>query len=103
MIFQNIKKDSNIKNKIYYDSFERDMFLSTDQYAKHIDFVFHIVARTDTTESNVNIFNELNLNYSKKIWKYCSKHKIPLIYASSASTYGDGKLGYDDKDDSLII
>jgi ADP-L-glycero-D-manno-heptose 6-epimerase len=95
-------KDSNIKNKLYFDFFERDMFFSTDQYARHIDFVFHIGARTDTTEFNSEIFNELNLNYSKKIWKYCSKHKIPLIYASSASTYGDGKLGYDDKDDSII-
>lgn len=100
--FSKHNKDSNIKDKFYFDYFERDMFFSTDQYASHIDFVFHIGARTDTTEFNKDIFNNLNLNYSKKIWKYCTKHKIPLIYASSASTYGDGKLGYDDKDDSLI-
>lgn len=100
--FSKHNKDSNIKDKFYFDYFERDMFFSTDQYASHIDFVFHIGARTDTTEFNKDIFNNLNLNYSKKIWKYCTKHKIPLIYASSASTYGDGKLGYDDKEDSLI-
>jgi ADP-L-glycero-D-manno-heptose 6-epimerase len=95
-------KDSNIEYSICFDYFDRNTFFSDPYYARHIDFIFHIGARTDTTEFNSEIFNELNLNYSKNIWKYCSKYKIPLIYASSASTYGDGKLGYDDKDESLI-
>ncbi len=61
-----------------------------------IDFVFHLGARTDTTEFDYAIHQHLNVDYSKKIWNYCTINNIPLVYASSAATYGDGKLGYDD-------
>ena len=61
-----------------------------------IDFVFHLGARTDTTEFDKVIFDELNLNYSKSIWELCSEYVIPLVYASSAATYGLGEFGYDD-------
>lgn len=63
---------------------------------QQVDFVYHLGARTDTTEFDVSVFNELNLNYSKRVWQLCSKYSIPLIYASSAATYGSGDLGYDD-------
>jgi ADP-L-glycero-D-manno-heptose 6-epimerase len=62
-----------------------------------IDFVIHLGARTDTTEFDYAIHQELNVEYSQQIWNYCSEKKIPLIYASSAATYGSGELGYDDK------
>ncbi|MFZ4786057.1 MAG: ADP-glyceromanno-heptose 6-epimerase [Flavobacteriales bacterium] len=68
---------------------------------EQVDFVFHLGARTDTTEFNKAIFDELNLNYSKEIWQICTEKAIPLVYASSAATYGDGALGY--KDDHSII
>ena len=42
------------------------------------------------------MFNELNLNYTKAIWQICTNNFIPLIYASSAATYGLGEQGYDD-------
>jgi ADP-L-glycero-D-manno-heptose 6-epimerase len=58
--------------------------------------VFHIGARTDTTEFNKEIFNELNEDYSKKIWDYCVNNQVPLVYASSAATYGLGEFGYSD-------
>jgi len=58
--------------------------------------VLHIGARTDTTEFDVNVFDILNLNFSKQIWLRCTDHQIPLIYASSAATYGLGELGYND-------
>jgi ADP-L-glycero-D-manno-heptose 6-epimerase len=58
-------------------------------------------ARTDTTEFNTAIFDELNLNYSKEVWNLCVKYAIPLVYASSAATYGDGALGYDDNHDII--
>ncbi|MBO6518176.1 MAG: ADP-glyceromanno-heptose 6-epimerase [Bacteroidia bacterium] len=58
--------------------------------------IIHLGARTDTTEFDQSIFNELNLEYSKAIWQHCVQHSIPLIYASSAATYGDGSLGFDD-------
>lgn len=66
-----------------------------------VDFMIHLGARTDTTEFDYAIFQELNVDYSKAIWQICAEHNIPLVYASSAATYGDGELGFDD-DESTI-
>lgn len=66
-----------------------------------VDAIFHLGARTDTTEQNVAIFDELNLEYSKALWMLCAGFQIPLLYASSAATYGLGEHGYSD-DHSLI-
>lgn len=66
-----------------------------------VDAVFHIGARTDTTEMDSAIFNDLNLEYSKALWMLCSGFQIPFFYASSAATYGLGELGY--SDDHTII
>jgi ADP-L-glycero-D-manno-heptose 6-epimerase len=96
------KKNKNLERKIISQFIDRD-HLFTDgkiDFTK-IDFIIHLGARTDTTEMNYQIFNELNLNYSKSIWNRCTEFQIPLIYASSAATYGDGKLGFDD-DENLI-
>jgi ADP-L-glycero-D-manno-heptose 6-epimerase len=57
---------------------------------------FHIGARTDTTEFNKEIFDRLNLNYTKSIWKICVEFGLPFVYASSAATYGLGEFGYND-------
>ena len=43
-----------------------------------------------------NIFDELNIDYSQKVWKLCVEFGLPLVYASSAATYGMGEHGYDD-------
>jgi ADP-L-glycero-D-manno-heptose 6-epimerase len=74
-------------------------FLKTN--TKIIDIVYHLGARTDTIEPNKEIFNKLNLEYSKDIYNLCAEFDIPLIYASSAATYGRGEFGYDDDEDSI--
>lgn len=61
-----------------------------------IDLIIHLGARTDTTETDIDLFDRLNLNYTKQLWNYCATHNIPLIYASSAATYGLGEFGYED-------
>lgn len=66
-----------------------------------IDWVLHLGARTDTTEFDYSIHEQLNLNYSKSIWNYCVQNKVPLVYASSAATYGAGEQGYLDEESSL--
>lgn len=71
------------------------------EHHQQVDFVFHLGARTDTTEFDYSIFQELNVSYSKAIWELCTQHQIPLIYASSAATYGDGKLGYIDNEGEI--
>ncbi len=100
--FSKTQKHSNISHKIFLQKVERSTFFTwLSGHARDVQFVFHIGARTDTTEFNMSVFDELNLNYSKKVWEACSEHGIPMIYASSAATYGDGSLGYDDLDDGL--
>lgn len=96
--FNKSEKDNNLKNKKYLKKIDRTEFLKllSPNDKNDVEFFVHIGARTDTTETNVEIFNELNLNYSKSIWNYCVKNKIPLIYISSAATYGNGEYGYDD-------
>lgn len=94
--FSNENKTENYSSKSFKKLVNRiDFIAELDNYTD-VDFVFHLGARTDTTEFNIEIFNELNLNYSKTIWSWCSKNKIPLVYASSAATYGGGEHGYDD-------
>tara|TARA_B110000285_G_scaffold163881_1_gene183003 strand:- start:81 stop:1082 length:1002 start_codon:yes stop_codon:yes gene_type:complete len=61
-----------------------------------VQFVFHLGARTDTTELDRTIFDELNLYYSQTVWKQCVEFGLPLVYASSAATYGAGEHGYKD-------
>lgn len=61
-----------------------------------IECIIHLGARTDTTEFDYSIHETLNVEYSKSVWQYCTLHQIPLIYASSAATYGAGEFGYDD-------
>ena len=91
------KKKPNHIHLRYEHKIQRDDFF--DWYkAKQPDvkFIFHLGARTDTTEMDYSIHEKLNLKYSKSIWDICSNHKIPLIYASSAATYGLGENGYSD-------
>lgn len=92
----------NIASKAYTAKIQRMDFPEwlTEHY-EEVEFIFHIGARTDTAEFNKAIFDELNFNYSKTIWSLCTKFEIPLVYASSAATYGMGEYGY--KDDESII
>ena len=95
--FSRDDKKLNYEKKKFIAKIEREVFFEwLFQTRPRIDFVFHIGARTDTTEFNYAVHQRLNVEYSKKVWQYCTVHKIPLIYASSAATYGGGEFGYDD-------
>ena len=95
--FSDENKNKNLINKTYKEKVHRnDLFHWLEKNHNDVDFIIHIGARTDTTEFNVAIFDELNLNYTKQLWKDCVAFNIPLIYASSAATYGMGEFGYDD-------
>ncbi len=95
-------KKRNWENLQYRELVDRNNFF---EWAKgkgnQIQFIFHIGARTDTTEFNVDILNQLNFEYSKNIWNLCVAEGIPMVYASSAATYGMGEFGF--SDDSLHI
>lgn len=95
-------KRNNWERKEFTKVIERQAFLDqlvNDDY--EIDIIIHLGARTDTTEFNYAIHEELNVEYSKAIWNYATHKQIPLIYASSAATYGSGEHGYEDSHDIL--
>lgn len=99
--FYQDRKNRNLEEpragKFVRDYIHRDLFIPWFEKAhRAVDFVFHLGARTDTTEQDEGIFKRLNLGYSKDIWRICTEHQIPLVYASSAATYGMGEHGYSD-------
>jgi ADP-L-glycero-D-manno-heptose 6-epimerase len=95
-------KEQNLKEKFFSIKIEREEFFGwLEKEMPVIGFFYHIGARTDTTEFDYSVHEHLNVEYSKKVWNYCSENKVPLVYASSAATYGAGELGYND-DESII-
>jgi ADP-L-glycero-D-manno-heptose 6-epimerase len=98
--FSEEDKKPNYETKRFIEKIEREnLFEWLKTNNPKIDFVFHLGARTDTTEFDYSIHEKLNVEYSKKIWNYCTEKNIPLVYASSAATYGGGELGYKDNHD----
>ena len=90
-------KRKNWEGKIYDHIVERSsLFEWLSRTETKIDGCIHLGARTDTTEFDYSVHEALNLEYSKQIWQYCAEKNIPLIYASSAATYGAGENGYND-------
>ncbi|MFK8056985.1 MAG: ADP-glyceromanno-heptose 6-epimerase [Saprospiraceae bacterium] len=93
-------RSSNLEGKKYTACVERD---ALPAYLQELDTkptaIFHIGARTDTAEMDVELFEELNLKPSKVLWEYCTTHQVPFIYASSAATFGGGEHGYSDAHD----
>jgi ADP-L-glycero-D-manno-heptose 6-epimerase len=95
--FDDEEKELNLLHKKYIVRVEREnLFDWLLKEMPAVDFVFHLGARTDTTEFDYSIHQKLNVEYSQHIWNYCTINNIPLVYASSASTYGEGEFGYDD-------
>ena len=72
-------------------------------HATEIDFVYHMGAITSTTETDVAKLTETNVRLPQSIWSWCAAHSVPLVYASSAATYGDGGQGFTDADDSASL
>jgi len=95
--FSKHSKDKNLEEKKFTAKVEREVFMDWLKLNhRFVQLIFHIGARTDTTEFNKDIFDKLNLNFSKEVWKACVEFGLPLVYASSAATYGAGEFGYDD-------
>jgi len=100
--FSRPDQNKNFQGKRYSQLVERNVFFDwIDQNHPHIQFIFHLGARTDTTEFNHKLLDELNLEYSKKVWNASVEFGLPLVYASSAATYGLGEKGYDDNESVL--
>ena len=95
-------KRNNWEKKQFIKVIERQAFLEQlPSLDFTIDAIIHLGARTDTTEFNYAIHEELNLQYSKSLWNYATEKQVPFIFASSAATYGAGEYGYDDRHDII--
>jgi ADP-L-glycero-D-manno-heptose 6-epimerase len=95
--FSREEKVNNLVAKAIVAKIPRtDFFAWAEDFADEIDFIFHLGARTDTTEFDKAIFDELNVQYSQDMWNLCADNNIPLVYASSGATYGIGENGYSD-------
>jgi ADP-L-glycero-D-manno-heptose 6-epimerase len=100
--FSNEEKNFNLEGKSIMTRVDRkDLFTWLEKNNREVEFFFHIGARTDTTEFDTKIFDELNVDYSKKVWESCVAYQIPLVYASSAATYGLGEIGYEDNEATI--
>ncbi len=95
--FSDERKCLNLKGKRYISKVHREQFFEwTKSHSGKIQYMFHLGARTDTTEMDYEVHRKLNLEYSKAVWEFCVKEQVPVVYASSAATYGNGEHGYSD-------
>ena len=95
--FSREAQKANYQSKVYSELVPREELFSWMKGKESlVQMIIHLGARTDTSEQDERIFQKLNISYSQEIWHICCEHGIPLIYASSAATYGDGSLGFED-------
>ncbi|KAA3507548.1 ADP-glyceromanno-heptose 6-epimerase [Agrobacterium vitis] len=74
-----------------------------ERNAQLISGIFHMGAISATTETDIDLIVENNINFSQELWNICSEHQIPFVYASSAATYGDGSLGFVDNEEDAYL
>ena len=95
--FDNPAKNKNLEGTLFSQKIDRDQLIEwLSENSADVDFIFHLGARTDTAEFNFRVLDSLNLSYSKSLWEMCTIKQIPLVYASSAATYGMGEKGFSD-------
>ena len=90
-------KEQNLVHKKYRNFIDRDNFFKwLINHSHDVEFIFHLGARTDTVGQEPQLYQQLNLIYSQRLWNICSEIQVPLLYASSAATYGNGEEGFSD-------
>ena len=97
-------KEKNLKNLRYDEFIDKETLLKkldTGEFSGRIETLYHMGACSSTTENDMNYLKQNNYEYSKILGEWCLKENVRFIYASSAATYGDGSLGFDD-DENLI-
>jgi ADP-L-glycero-D-manno-heptose 6-epimerase len=86
----------NLCHRRYADYLDKDELLPWLESGVKVDAVIHMGAISATTERDFNLLVQDNLRYSQRLWQWCARNGVPLLYASSAATYGNGEQGYDD-------
>lgn len=102
--FSSEEKCRNLDGKTISQKVNRmEFFQWLEKNHRLVQFVFHVGAKSATTGFEKSVYEELNLNYTKKVWNACVEYGLPLVYASSAATYGMGEHGYDDRHDLIPL
>lgn len=86
----------NLVKRQYAQYLDKDQLLAWLETRNDISAIIHMGAISATTERDFNKLVADNIHYSQALWAYCAKQNIPFFYASSAATYGDGEIGYND-------
>ncbi len=100
IIVDNIKETDkwmNMRNKRFIKYVHKSEFLEELPTYENVDAIIHMGAQSSTTERDFDYLWKNNFEYTKALWNYCAEKQISFIYASSAATYGDGSLGFDDQ------
>ncbi|MHC4533179.1 MAG: ADP-glyceromanno-heptose 6-epimerase [Planctomycetota bacterium] len=98
------QKWKNLCNLSFADYVEKDDFLELvieDKLNSSIEAIFHLGACSDTTETNASYLIKNNYEYSKLLAQWATADNVRFIYASSASTYGDGSAGFKDDQEKI--
>ncbi len=100
--FSRADKNRNLQDKKVMERVSTDdLFDWLDKNGEEVEFIFHIGAITDTAEFDREKLLRMNTGYSKTVWNKCIDYQIPLVYASSAATYGMGEKGYEDNEEII--
>ncbi|MCX7190118.1 MAG: ADP-glyceromanno-heptose 6-epimerase [Methylotenera sp.] len=86
----------NLVKRQYVQYLDKDQLMPWLEGRTDIEAIIHMGAISATTERDFNKLVEANIHYSQNLWTWCANNKAAFFYASSAATYGDGALGYDD-------
>ena len=97
----NKQQENNFNKRKFIEYIEKDDLKKYLSDKKNISAVIHMGAISATTEANFNRLLQSNIRFSQALWHWCAENKVPFIYASSAATYGDGSVGYDDNESEL--
>ena len=94
------EKWKNLVGLNYYDFINKNEFIKNVEAGKDFNFraVIHMGANSSTTERDADHLLKNNYEYTKQLAEYCLRKNIRFVYASSAATYGDGSLGFDDSE-----
>lgn len=102
--FGDTAKEKNLSGAKILAFVDRDNFMAwLNKNYELVEFIFHIGAKTDTAEFDTVLLNRMNTQYTKDIWARCIQYQIPLVYASSAATYGLGEMGYEDDESKIHL
>ena len=96
------EQEKNIDKRDFIDLIGKNELPNYLKSNSQIEAIIHMGAISATTENNFNNLLKSNIRYSQFLWDWASANQVPLIYASSAATYGDGEFGYKDNSDALL-